>query len=186
MTTQYPKNKEKSFLAGLLQPVPVFFIVTALSALVYGIPILNQAVQSPITINYSKTLIFLQIILPVATGLMAAFWVYFGLPDSIGSAVQNADAINVLRVQLERQKVNLFPSVAEYAEVYGVSKDTLARMKPDGLVMHPGPMNRGVEIASDVADDMDRSAIQEQVEMGVAVRMACLDILTRDRQEGQS
>ena len=93
--------------------------------------------------------------------------------SSLNRAVQNADAINVLRVQLERQKVNLFPSVAEYAEVYGVSKDTLARMKPDGLVMHPGPMNRGVEISQDVADG-DRAVILEQVTNGVAVRMAVL------------
>ena len=93
--------------------------------------------------------------------------------SSLNRAVQNADAINVLRVQLERQKVNLFPSVAEYAEVYGVSKDTLARMKPDGLVMHPGPMNRGVEISQEVADG-DRAVILEQVTNGVAVRMAVL------------
>ena len=93
--------------------------------------------------------------------------------SNLNRAVQNADAINVLRVQLERQKVNLFPSVAEYAEVYGVSKDTLARMKPDGLVMHPGPMNRGVEISQDVADG-DRAVILEQVTNGVAVRMAVL------------
>jgi len=93
--------------------------------------------------------------------------------SNLNRAVQNADAINVLRVQLERQKVNLFPSVAEYADVYGVSKDTLARMKPNGLVMHPGPMNRGVEISQDVADG-DRAVILEQVTNGVAVRMAVL------------
>jgi aspartate carbamoyltransferase catalytic subunit len=92
---------------------------------------------------------------------------------NLNRAVQNADAINVLRVQLERQKVNLFPSVAEYADVYGVSKDTLARMKPEGLVMHPGPMNRGVEISQEVADG-DRAVILEQVTNGVAVRMAVL------------
>lgn len=92
---------------------------------------------------------------------------------NLNRAVQNADAINVLRVQLERQKVNLFPSLAEYADVYGVTKDTLARMKPDGLVMHPGPMNRGVEISQDVADG-DRAVILEQVTNGVAIRMAVL------------
>jgi aspartate carbamoyltransferase catalytic subunit len=93
--------------------------------------------------------------------------------SNLNRAVHNADAINVLRVQLERQKVSLFPSIAEYAEVYGVNKDTVARMKPEGLVMHPGPMNRGVEISQDVADG-DRAVILEQVTNGVAIRMAVL------------
>jgi aspartate carbamoyltransferase catalytic subunit len=93
--------------------------------------------------------------------------------SNLNRAVQDADAINVLRVQLERQKVSLFPSIAEYAEVYGVNKNTVARMKPEGLVMHPGPMNRGVEISQDVADG-DRAVILEQVTNGVAVRMAVL------------
>jgi aspartate carbamoyltransferase catalytic subunit len=71
------------------------------------------------------------------------------------------------------------PSVREYFHFYGLDRDKLAAAKPDALVMHPGPMNRGVEIDSDLADDIDRSLIREQVEMGVAVRMACLDLLTR-------
>jgi aspartate carbamoyltransferase catalytic subunit len=96
--------------------------------------------------------------------------------SNLNRAVQNADAINVLRVQLERQKVNLFPSLAEYSQVYGVSRDTLARMKPEGIVMHPGPMNRGVEISQDVADS-DRAVILEQVTNGVAIRMAVLYLI---------
>jgi aspartate carbamoyltransferase catalytic subunit len=71
------------------------------------------------------------------------------------------------------------PSVREYFHFYGLDREKLAAAKPDALVMHPGPMNRGVEIDSDLADDIDRSLIREQVEMGVAVRMACLDLLTR-------
>jgi aspartate carbamoyltransferase catalytic subunit len=73
----------------------------------------------------------------------------------------------------------LLPSAREYRAFWGLTPSRLARAKPDALVMHPGPMNRGVEIDSIVADDPVRSAITEQVEMGVAVRMACLDILTR-------
>ncbi|MEC8774306.1 MAG: aspartate carbamoyltransferase catalytic subunit, partial [Pseudomonadota bacterium] len=71
-------------------------------------------------------------------------------------------------------------SIREYFRYFGLTREKLAAAKPDALVMHPGPMNRGVEIDSDLADDLDRSVIREQVEMGVAVRMACLDALTRN------
>jgi aspartate carbamoyltransferase catalytic subunit len=71
------------------------------------------------------------------------------------------------------------PSIREYFHFFGLDAEKLANAKPDALIMHPGPMNRGVEIDSEVADDIDRSLIREQVEMGVAVRMACLDVLTR-------
>ena len=67
------------------------------------------------------------------------------------------------------------PSIREYFHFFGLDYEKLAAAKPDALVMHPGPMNRGVEIDSEVADDIDRALIREQVEMGVAVRMACLD-----------
>ncbi|HEU4929338.1 MAG TPA: aspartate carbamoyltransferase catalytic subunit [Candidatus Krumholzibacteria bacterium] len=88
-------------------------------------------------------------------------------------ALEDADAVNVLRIQKERQKAGLFPSIDEYARVWGVNGDALKRAKPDCVVMHPGPMNRGVEIAHDVADG-DRSVILDQVTNGVAVRMAVL------------
>jgi len=91
----------------------------------------------------------------------------------LNRAVEGADAVNVLRVQLERQKVNLFPSVAEYSAIYGVTKDIVARMKPEAIVMHPGPMNRGIEISHEVADS-ERAVILQQVTNGVAVRMAVL------------
>jgi aspartate carbamoyltransferase catalytic subunit len=71
------------------------------------------------------------------------------------------------------------PSVREYFHFFGLDADKLGMARPDALIMHPGPMNRGVEIDSDVADDINRSLIHTQVEMGVAVRMACLDLLTR-------
>lgn len=91
-------------------------------------------------------------------------------------AVRNADAVNVLRIQLERQKVSLFPSLQEYSESYGINKKTLSWMKPQCIIMHPGPMNRGVEISQDVADG-DRAVILEQVTNGVAVRMAVLYLI---------
>jgi len=76
------------------------------------------------------------------------------------------------------------PSIREYFHFFGLDQRKLAAAKPDALIMHPGPMNRGVEIDSAVADDLDRSLIRHQVEMGVAVRMACLDVLARDLGDG--
>ena len=93
--------------------------------------------------------------------------------------LDGADVVMMLRLQQERMQGAFLPSLREYYQFWGLTHEKLKYAKPDVLVMHPGPMNRGVEIASDVADDLDRSAIEEQVEMGVAVRMACLDILTR-------
>jgi aspartate carbamoyltransferase catalytic subunit len=97
--------------------------------------------------------------------------------------LRGADVVMMLRLQLERMDGAYVPSTREYFATFGLTERRLAAARPDVLVMHPGPMNRGVEIASAVADDIQRSAITEQVEMGVAVRMACLDILTRDRRE---
>ncbi len=95
------------------------------------------------------------------------------------AALDGADVVMMLRLQNERMAGEYIPSPREYHFLYGLSDDRIARAKDDILVMHPGPMNRGVEIASTVADNVERSAITEQVEMGVAVRMACLDVLTR-------
>ena len=91
-------------------------------------------------------------------------------------ALNDADVIIMLRIQLERQKNGLFPSVREYAALYGLNNKKLSIAKPDVLVMHPGPINRGVEISSEVADGM-ASVIEEQVNNGVAVRMALLEIM---------
>ncbi|MBU6253343.1 MAG: aspartate carbamoyltransferase catalytic subunit [Alphaproteobacteria bacterium] len=96
--------------------------------------------------------------------------------------LDGADVVMMLRLQTERMEGGFIPSLREYHALYGLTYERLKRAKPDALVMHPGPMNRGVEIASDVADDVNRSVIAEQVEMGVAVRMACLDVLTRNRR----
>ncbi|MFN2432986.1 MAG: aspartate carbamoyltransferase catalytic subunit [Gemmatimonadota bacterium] len=94
----------------------------------------------------------------------------------VEDAIAEADVLNVLRIQLERQKANLFPSLREYNRLFGVSSARLARSPRDLLVLHPGPMNRGVEIDSDVADG-EHAVILEQVTNGVAVRMAVLFLL---------
>lgn len=94
---------------------------------------------------------------------------HFGLED--------VDVVMMLRLQKERMKGSFVPSVREFFHFFGLDRAKLERAKPDAIVMHPGPMNRGVEIDSDVADDIDRSVIRDQVEMGVAVRMACLEAL---------
>lgn len=94
-------------------------------------------------------------------------------------ALNGADVVMMLRLQNERMQGSFIPSPREYRHLYGLTMDRLAKAAPDALVMHPGPMNRGVEIDSNVADLAGRSLITTQVEMGVAMRMACLDVLTR-------
>lgn len=91
----------------------------------------------------------------------------------VEDALEQADVVNVLRIQLERQKVGLFPSAREYARIFGINKERLALAKRDVLLLHPGPMNRGLEISPDIAYGT-QSAIQEQVQNGLAVRMAVL------------
>ena len=98
---------------------------------------------------------------------------------SMEEGLRGADVVMMLRLQKERMTRGLVPSAREYFRFYGLDAAKLARAKPDALVMHPGPMNRGVEIDSAVADDPAHSVIKEQVEMGVAVRMAVLDTLSR-------
>jgi len=95
---------------------------------------------------------------------------------SVDEALEGADVVNILRVQLERQSSTLYSTLREYARVYGITLERLRRARPDVLVMHPGPMNRGVEIAPEVADG-EHSVILEQVTNGVAVRMAVLYLL---------
>jgi aspartate carbamoyltransferase catalytic subunit len=95
------------------------------------------------------------------------------------AALAGADAVMMLRLQQERMEGQFIPSPREYRHLYGLTPARLARAAPGALVMHPGPMNRGIEIDSQVADHPERSLITRQVEMGVAIRMACLDVLTR-------
>ncbi|HET8644756.1 MAG TPA: aspartate carbamoyltransferase, partial [Vicinamibacteria bacterium] len=94
----------------------------------------------------------------------------------IDEALEGADAVMMLRLQLERMSGGFFPSLREYHQLYGLTEDRVRRAKKDVAIMHPGPMNRGVEIASEVADGPD-SVILDQVTNGVAVRMAVLYLL---------
>ncbi len=97
-------------------------------------------------------------------------------------AVEGADVVMALRLQQERQESGLFPSMREYAELYGITPQKMARAKEDALVMHPGPMNRGIEISSELADG-PRSVVLEQAASGVAVRMALLYLLLGGTKE---
>src|SRR5271168_2283647 len=103
---------------------------------------------------------------------------------NMAKGLADVDIVMMLRLQSERMHGSFVPSTREYFHFFGLDYDKLRAAKPDALIMHPGPMNRGVEIGSEVADDIDRSLIRHQVEMGVAVRMACLEILTRDLGNG--
>jgi aspartate carbamoyltransferase catalytic subunit len=110
-------------------------------------------------------------LLPSDTGGIVAF-------TDMDEGIEGADVVVMLRIQRERMEDALAGTLQDFHAEYGLTLARLARAAPDAIVMHPGPMNRGVEIASDVADHPDRSVILEQVEMGVAVRMAVLDVLT--------
>ncbi|MFA7431099.1 MAG: aspartate carbamoyltransferase catalytic subunit, partial [Rhodospirillaceae bacterium] len=113
--------------------------------------------------------------------------------DSLGVEVfhdmreglRDVDIIMMLRLQMERMDANYIPSIREFFHFFGLDKEKLDLAKPDALIMHPGPMNRGVEIDSDVADHVERSVIREQVEMGVAVRMAVVEVLARNAVDAQ-
>ena len=96
----------------------------------------------------------------------------------MNKGLEDVDIIMMLRLQRERMQGGYVPSTREYYHFFGLDQEKLARAKPDALIMHPGPMNRGVEIASTIADH-SRSVIRDQVEMGVAVRMAVLEALAR-------
>ena len=96
----------------------------------------------------------------------------------VEEAVEGADVVMGLRIQKERQEEGNFPSLREYSEFFGINEERMKYAKPDALIMHPGPINRGVEITSDAAD-CEQSVINEQVTSGVAVRMALLYLLTR-------
>ncbi|TMV59757.1 aspartate carbamoyltransferase catalytic subunit, partial [Thioclava sp. BHET1] len=100
--------------------------------------------------------------------------------DDMKAGLDGVDVVMMLRLQKERMDGGFIPSEREYFHRYGLDAEKLAYAKDDAIVMHPGPMNRGVEIDGTIADDINRSVIQEQVEMGVAVRMAAMDLLARN------
>lgn len=120
-----------------------------------------------VTVSGPRTLV------PKEFGDMGARVLY-----DVKEAVRGADVVMGLRIQRERQQAGLFPSVREYADFFGIDEEVMKLADPDAIVMHPGPMNRGVEIMSDVAD-APNSWINEQVKNGVAIRMALLYMLTR-------
>ncbi len=96
---------------------------------------------------------------------------------NVDEAIESADVINLLRIQHERQRQSMFPSIGEYTKLFGLNHERFARTKPDVLIMHPGPINRGVEINSEIAD-CPRSVVLEQVTNGLAVRMAVLFLIS--------
>ena len=100
--------------------------------------------------------------------------------DDMKAGLKGVDVVMMLRLQKERMDGGFIPSEREYYHRFGLDAEKLSFAAPDAIVMHPGPMNRGVEIDGELADDINRSVIQEQVEMGVAVRMACMDLLARN------
>ncbi len=99
--------------------------------------------------------------------------------------LRDVDVVMMLRLQKERMDGGFIPSEREYYHRYGLDAEKLSYAKDDAIVMHPGPMNRGVEIDGDIADDINRSVIQEQVELGVAVRMAAMDLLARNMRRAR-
>jgi aspartate carbamoyltransferase catalytic subunit len=103
--------------------------------------------------------------------------------DDMARGLEGADVVMMLRLQKERMDGGFIPSEREYYHRFGLDAEKLAYAREDAIVMHPGPMNRGVEIDGTLADDINRSVIQEQVEMGVAVRMAAMDLLARNLRQ---
>ena len=119
--------------------------------------------------------------------LMPAQVADFGVEvtDDMRAGLQGADVVMMLRLQRERMDGAFIPSEREYYHRFGLDAEKLSHAAPDAIVMHPGPMNRGVEIDGTLADDINRSVIQEQVEMGVAVRMAAMELLAQNLRAGQ-
>jgi aspartate carbamoyltransferase catalytic subunit len=116
--------------------------------------------------------------------LMPAGIEQFGVEvfEDMHEGLQDVDVVMMLRLQLERMDGGFIPSPREYYHRYGLDAEKLAMAKPDAIIMHPGPMNRGVEIDGTLADDINRSVIQDQVEMGVAVRMAVMELLAQNHR----
>lgn len=105
--------------------------------------------------------------------------------NNLDEALEKVDVVNILRIQMERQESGLFPSIREYREIYGMNEERLQRIGKKAVIMHPGPMNRGIEIDSSVADS-SQSVITEQVKNGVAIRMALLYLLAGREVENEN
>jgi aspartate carbamoyltransferase catalytic subunit len=115
-------------------------------------------------------------LLPVGIAITGA-----KVSSDIDEVLQNADAVNVLRMQFERDEDTVFPQQLDYFKKFGITEERLARAKKDIVVMHPGPINRGIEMSSEVADGTN-SVILEQVTNGIAVRMAVLFLVSQARE----
>ena len=126
---------------------------------------------------YAMTKMGMEVHLAGFKTLLPRFFEFAGVTvhEDIEAAISGADVINVLRIQLERQQTGLFPTMREYARVFGINSERLRLATEDVLILHPGPQNKGLEISTEVTY-CGRSAIQEQVQNGVAVRMALLDL----------
>ena len=122
---------------------------------------------------------------PTLLPAQAADWGVEVFTD-MNAGLQDADVVMMLRLQKERMDGAFIPSEREYFHRFGLDAEKLSKAKPDAIVMHPGPMNRGVEIDGTIADDINRSVIQDQVEMGGAVRMAAMDLLARNLKSARS
>src|SRR5437667_4300152 len=142
-----------------------------------NVTILGDILYSPVARSniWLLTKLGAQVTLAGPSTLVPRVFEQFGcrVTYDIEEAIRDADVINLLRIQHERQRKTLFPSIGEYTALFGLTKARLARTKPDALIMHPGPINRGVEIDSEIAD-CQRSVILDQVTNGLAVRMAVL------------
>lgn len=130
---------------------------------------------------YAMTKVGIEVHLAGFKTMLPRFFEFDGVTvhENLDDAIKDADVINVLRIQLERQQAGLFPSTREYARVFGINDDRLKLAKDDVLILHPGPQNKGLEISSEVTY-CEHSAIHDQVQNGVAIRMALLDLTLND------
>jgi len=150
------------------------------------IAIIGDILHSRVAISniYSLQKLGAEVMLCGPKTLMPKFISEFGviIENDIKKALQWCDVANVLRIQLERQKIKYFPSLREYSLYFGINKKLLDRINKDIIIMHPGPINRGIEISSDVADSKN-SIILDQVENGVAIRMAVMYLLSLNNSQ---
>ena len=145
------------------------------------IAIIGDILHSRVAISniYSLQKLGAEVMLCGPKTLMPKFISEFGviIENDIKKALKWCDVANVLRIQLERQEIKYFPSLREYSLYFGINKKLLDKINKDIIIMHPGPINRGIEISSDVADSKN-SIILNQVENGVAIRMAVMYLLS--------
>ena len=150
------------------------------------IAIIGDILHSRVAISniYSLQKLGAEVMLCGPKTLMPKFMNEFGviIENDIKKALKWCDVANILRIQLERQKVKYFPSLREYSLYFGINKKLLDRINKDIIIMHPGPINRGIEISSDVADSKN-SIILDQVENGVAIRMAVMYLLSLNNSQ---